>query len=131
MLAPTKLQDGDKVYHVGDTITFNAALRLFGNTSNAEMAGFALQLPIKIGSDVTGFTIENEGSCSLKISNSSTSIIQNKIKNRTNYYIDGTIPLPEMGLLNAVFHYPSLSGTGGYIAMLAFPSTKPTILTFT
>lgn len=133
LLAPTKLQDGDRVYHVSDTLTLNSAVRLFGNTANTTRAGFSLNLPIKIGTDVTGLTLTNAGTCALKVSITKDTVVSHAIgAQSTGYYCSGSIISHEHGMLNIDYYFPAISTDyAGCMAMLALPSTNPTIITFT
>lgn len=132
MLAPTKIQDGDKIYHVGDTIQLTKGIRMFGNVSGAEGAGLTLTLPIKIGTDVNGVTLECNGENNL-ITYSGTRIIDKQpLKSNTSYHCEGTIASYDFGVISFICWHPSYSSSQVmcFLAVAASVS-NPCIITFT
>lgn len=124
------------VYHVGDQVIFSAGVRFFGAPpagSSPNTHGFTVQLPIKLGSDVTGFTLTNAGSVTIRPVNNTNSTIMDHALGAvsTNYYADGTIASAELGILNLIVHHPATSTGANMCAMLALPSSNQTIITFT
>lgn len=131
MLAPTKLQDGDKIYHVGDTITFSAGLRLFGNVASSTLAAVAIQLPIKIGSDVNSFTIENPSTNSLNTYGGANVFSLKPIVNNTNIYANGNIANRDYGLLSVLIHFPTWSAYSAQVmCYLYLTGNGTTTITF-
>lgn len=120
------------VYKVGDTLEINTAFRVSGNFANNTMAGFTLILPIVLDANVTGFTLENASVVALKSARSSTTVVSHNIQNNTSYYCTGTIGDRNLGILSFNYNFPQIStGDAGYMALIAFPSSTPTILKFT
>lgn len=131
MLAPVKLQDGDKIYHVGDTIAFSAGLRLFGNIASSTLAAVAFQLPIKIGSDVNSFTIENPSTNSLNAYGGASVFSSKPIANNSSIYITGNIANRDYGLLSVLIHYPTWSSyTAQVMCYLYLTGNGVTTITF-
>lgn len=129
MNGPTKLNEG-KVYHVGDKLTIACSMRVFGNIASSNGAGFSLILPIKIGSDVNSFTLENAAANTSLITYSGSRVVSHAIENGTSYYTIGTIGDRDLGIMSFTYFYPTTSTGSQVMAFLALPPTNPTVITF-
>jgi hypothetical protein len=121
------------VVDVGDTIYLASGVRVFGNLSNGSSAAFTLCLPIKIGEDVTGFTITNASANTKIYQYSGTAVVTGGFAPNTTKYIEGNIASRESGILSVIAHYPQATINTGmcYLFLAGEAQSGGTTITFT
>ena len=114
----------------GDILSFTSSFRMLGNTPISDtVSGYTLYLGCPIDSDVTSFTVTNESTATIMLTDDTRWDIKFNQGNNTDY-ITGSIVSYEFGIVSLVANYSAHTGHRSKIAVLAFPSTTPTIFTF-